>query len=94
MFEKIVVVIGATGIQGGSVISTLLQDSIYKIRGITRNTNSAKSQLLASKGVEMVEADLNDEASLVKAFEVNRQINSTTKPPLTTHNRGPTQFMQ
>lgn len=69
--SEIVAVIGATGIQGGSVISTLIEDGIYKVRGITRNVNSPKAKQLAAKGVEMVEANLDDEASLVKAFSVS-----------------------
>ena len=68
--SQIVAVVGATGIQGGSVVSTLLQDGTYKIRGITRNVTGAKATQLTAQGVEMVEANLDDEASLVKAFSV------------------------
>ena len=65
------VVFGATGIQGGSVISHFLSlnDNPYKLRGITRNTSSPASQALTAKGVEMVSANLDDTASLVQAFE-------------------------
>lgn len=66
---KIIAVIGATGAQGGSVVSTLLADRLYKIRGVTRNVQSSKAQALAARGVEMVQADLDDEQALVKAFE-------------------------
>lgn len=72
--SNIVAVIGATGIQGGSVVSTLLKDGIYKVRGITRNANSPKAHNLTVKGVEMVEADLDNEASLVEAFSVSHSI--------------------
>lgn len=65
-----IAVVGATGIQGGSVISTLLKEGIFKIRGITRNPTSTKALALAASGVEIVKADLNDEASLVAAFKV------------------------
>ncbi|KFY97937.1 hypothetical protein V500_01855 [Pseudogymnoascus sp. VKM F-4518 (FW-2643)] len=67
--SKIIAVIGATGAQGGSVISTLLADGTYKIRGVTRNVTSAQSQALAAQGVEMIQADLNDEQALIKAFK-------------------------
>ena len=66
--SKLAVVIGATGRQGNSVVSALLKDSSYKVRGITRNPSSDKAKALAAKGVEITAADLNDEASLVKAF--------------------------
>ena len=69
--SPIIAVIGSTGIQGGSVISTLLKDGIYRIRGITRNPTGPKALALAAQGVEMVKADLDDEASLVAAFKVS-----------------------
>ena len=67
--SKIVAVIGATGVQGGSVVSAFLEDETFKVRGITRNPESEKAKALAARGLEVVRADLNDEASLVKAFE-------------------------
>ncbi|KAL3440529.1 hypothetical protein BJX65DRAFT_27011 [Aspergillus insuetus] len=67
--SKLVVVIGATGTQGGSVVDALLADpSSYRVRGITRNPDSTNAQALAAKGAEIVTADLNDESSLVAAF--------------------------
>lgn len=69
MPSKIVVVVGATGGQGGSVISTLLKDNSYQLRGISRNLSSPKALELTSLGVEMVEANLDDEGSLSKAFD-------------------------
>lgn len=68
--SKTIAVVGATGAQGGSVISTLLAEGTYKIRGVSRNVLSDKSQALTAQGVEMVQADLDDEAALVKAFKV------------------------
>jgi len=68
--RKLVVVVGATGGQGGSVINRLLADGSYRLRGITRNAQSKSSQALIAKGVEMVTADLNDTQSLIAAFKV------------------------
>jgi uncharacterized protein YbjT (DUF2867 family) len=70
--RKLVVVIGATGGQGGSVISRLLDDGSYQLRGTTRNPQSKSAQALTEKGVEMVTADLNDMKSLEVAFKVLR----------------------
>lgn len=68
-------IVGATGLQGGSVLASALKTKQYRIRAITRNAQSASALKLASQGVELVVADLDDEASLVKAFEVR------TSPP-------------
>jgi hypothetical protein len=65
---KLAVIVGATGGQGNSVVRALLKDPSYKIRGITRNPSSEKGKALSAQGVEVASADLNDEASLVKAF--------------------------
>jgi len=70
------VVVGATGGQGGSVISRLLADGSYRLRGLTRNPQSKPSQALTAKGVEVVTADLNDTESLVAAFKVPISITS------------------
>lgn len=69
--SKLLVVVGATGGQGGSVVKAMREHSrhSFKIRGITRNTNSGKAKALSAQGIEMVAADLNDESSLVQAFQ-------------------------
>lgn len=68
--KKLVVVVGATGGQGGSVIKRLLGTNSYRLRGLTRNPQSETSKALTAQGVEMVAADLNDQASLTTAFKV------------------------
>lgn len=68
--QKNVVVLGATGQQGGSVVQELLREpSKYHIHGLTRNTQSVKSRALASQGVDVVQANLDDSESLEHAFE-------------------------
>jgi uncharacterized protein YbjT (DUF2867 family) len=56
--SKIITVFGATGNQGGSVITNILDDAQlskeFKIRGITRDTSKPAAQELAKKGVELV----------------------------------------
>jgi len=56
MSLPLIVVVGATGAQGGSVVEVLLKSGKWKIRGITRDVNSQKSQNLINKGVEMVKS--------------------------------------
>ncbi|KAF4455931.1 nitrogen metabolic regulation nmr [Fusarium albosuccineum] len=66
--SKLVSVIGATGIQGGSVVRALLDDNTYSVRAITRNKTSTAAQKLAENGAEVIEANLNDVSSLERAF--------------------------
>lgn len=68
---KLIVVIGATGVQGGSVISALLKNPEYKIRAVTRNASSEAAKKLAAEGVEVVTANSDDVSSLKAAFEVS-----------------------
>lgn len=68
MAQKLIVVVGATGGQGGSVIASFLKDGNWKIRGLTRNPESEGAKALSAKGVEMVKGDLGDLASLERAF--------------------------
>lgn len=69
--EKIIAIVGATGAQGKGLISSILDDSEggFKVRAITRNADSDKAKELAKMGVEVVEGNVDDKASLVKAFE-------------------------
>jgi uncharacterized protein YbjT (DUF2867 family) len=60
----LLVVVGVTGGQGGSVVSAFLKSGSYKIRGLTHKIDSRASQKLVSQGVEMVYA----EESLANAF--------------------------
>lgn len=71
--KKIIVVFGATGNQGGSVIKSFLNDpkatQEFKIRGITRDPSKPNAKALAEKGVETVTGDINDKESLKGALE-------------------------
>lgn len=68
--SKLLTVLGATGTQGGSVVAAALKSNLYKVRAITRNVNSDAAKDLSAQGVEVVAANLDDEESLVQAFEV------------------------
>jgi uncharacterized protein YbjT (DUF2867 family) len=67
--KPIVVVTGATGAQGGSVISALLKDGKYRIRGCTRDVNSEKAKQLAARGVDMARVDTTSKVDLLAAFK-------------------------
>ncbi|KAG7668584.1 hypothetical protein Ndes2526B_g03794 [Nannochloris sp. 'desiccata'] len=67
---KTVAVCGATGQQGGATVDALVKLGGFRIKAITRDTTSAKSQALAARdGVETVKADFDDLESLKAAFE-------------------------
>lgn len=53
---------------GGSVIAALKADGSFVPRAVTRNRASEAAQKLTSQGVEVVQADLWDKASLSKAL--------------------------
>jgi hypothetical protein len=78
MSRKIVSVVGATGVQGRSVVNALVKDNKYSVRAVTRNPNSEKAKALASRGVEVVKADANDLESLIAAFRGSSIIYSMT----------------
>ena len=67
---KILVVLGATGTQGGAVLRHFAEHyHDFKLRGITRKPDSAASEALKAISVQMLQADLHDTASLRRAFD-------------------------
>lgn len=68
--RKVIAVTGATGAQGGGVARAILSDPAggFACRAITRDPSKETARALASQGAELVKADLDDEASLEKAF--------------------------
>jgi uncharacterized protein YbjT (DUF2867 family) len=70
MSKKIIAVVGATGAQGGGLVRAILadKDGPFAVRAITRNPASEKGLALTKLGVEVVAADLDDQASLTRAF--------------------------
>jgi uncharacterized protein YbjT (DUF2867 family) len=68
--QKIIAVVGATGAQGGGLVRAIQDqpEAGFTARALTRNPDSDKARALADLGVEVVQADLDDEASLHAAF--------------------------
>ncbi|MCJ1235574.1 hypothetical protein MMC14_003545 [Varicellaria rhodocarpa] len=81
--SKVLAVFGATGQQGSSVINYVLKDSElsqkYKIRAITRDTNSEKAKQLKEK-VEVVRGDVLNRATLETALTGAHTIFAMTTP--------------
>lgn len=70
MSQPILAVLGATGQQGGGVARAALADSgrRFAVRALTRRPQSAAARSLLEAGAQVMEADLDDPASLVRAF--------------------------
>ncbi|KFA76231.1 hypothetical protein S40288_10300 [Stachybotrys chartarum IBT 40288] len=66
---KVIVILGATGNQGGSVADTFFEKPGWQIRALTRNTSSAKAHALAKRGAQVVTADIDNPETLPAAFE-------------------------
>lgn len=66
--RDLVLVIGATGKQGGAVASELVGAG-YRVRAMTRKPESDAAQALHRVGAEIVYGDLDDEASLGEALD-------------------------
>jgi uncharacterized protein YbjT (DUF2867 family) len=65
---KRVLVGGATGRQGTAVVDELLRRG-YAVRALTRNPSSERAAQLADRGIEVVQGDYADPASLASALE-------------------------
>jgi uncharacterized protein YbjT (DUF2867 family) len=63
-----ILIAGATGQQGGTVVDALV-GSGHTIFGLTRNPDSEKSQALAARGVTVVKGNLQDGIGLTEALE-------------------------
>ncbi|KAJ0307890.1 hypothetical protein COL5a_008157 [Colletotrichum fioriniae] len=71
--KKTLVVLGATGNQGGSVVRAFLSDttlySDWHVRGVTRNPSSKSAAKLSKLGAEMASASLSSVSELKSSFE-------------------------
>jgi uncharacterized protein YbjT (DUF2867 family) len=74
-----VVVIGATGQQGGAVAKSLF-DRGHEVRAVTRDTGSARAQALAKAGATLVDAAIEDTPALVRALEGATSLFAMTTP--------------
>ncbi|KAJ7021690.1 hypothetical protein C8F04DRAFT_1313548, partial [Mycena alexandri] len=72
--SRIVAVFGATGLQGSAVINRLLEDGNFTPRAITRDTHSEAALTLKERGVEVVQGDSGDKASLVSALRESEAV--------------------
>ncbi|KAG8883561.1 hypothetical protein FRB98_003059 [Tulasnella sp. 332] len=86
----LIVIVGATGAQGSSVIKALEEsDRPYRMRGFTRSTSKPEAVELVKRGVEMVDMDVNptqeNKQRVSKAFEGATYVFAVTVPAVTTN---------
>lgn len=77
--DRVIVVVGAAGRQGGAVTRALLKDG-WHIRALTRNPDSPKAQALAAAGAEAVQGNMDDRQSLQSAFQGAYGVYSVQNP--------------
>lgn len=65
---KTIAVAGATGAQGGAVVDALLERGA-RVRALVRSTGSERARILSGRGVELVQIDAKDSASLRNALQ-------------------------
>src|SRR5690349_15418184 len=70
MQKKVIAIFGATGAQGGGLARAILNDpnGEFSVRAITRNPDSDKAKALAKLGAEVVAGNIDDIASVKRAF--------------------------
>jgi uncharacterized protein YbjT (DUF2867 family) len=61
--ERLILVCGATGSQGGAVARSLL-DRGFRVRALTREPQKPEAQALADEGAEVVQGDMEDRSAM------------------------------
>jgi uncharacterized protein YbjT (DUF2867 family) len=65
--DKIILVTGATGKQGGAVARHLIEDG-WSVRALTRSPDKPESVKLRDLGAQIVQGDLDNPASIISAI--------------------------
>ncbi len=66
--QKVILVTGATGHQGGAVLRHLQQKG-FAVRALTRDPNQPAARALVGHGTEVIRGDLDDDGSLARAVD-------------------------
>ncbi|MVM35644.1 NAD(P)H-binding protein [Spirosoma sp. HMF4905] len=86
--KPLITIVGILGKQGNSAARTLLQSGRYRVRGITRRTDSPEAMRLARQGVELIKLplDVGYQQDFVRAFRGSAglfMMTPTIAPPAT-----------
>ena len=66
--ERLILVTGATGKQGGAVARSLL-DRGFRVRALTRDPQRPEAQALTEQGAEVVQGDMEDRSAMNRGLE-------------------------
>src|ERR687886_2667436 len=66
--ERLILVTGATGKQGGAVARSLL-DRGFRVRALTRDPQRPEAQALTEQGAEVVQGDMEDRSAIDRVLE-------------------------
>lgn len=66
--ERLVLVAGSTGNQGGAVARSLLERG-FQVRALTRDTEKPEARALSEQGAEVVSGDMDDRSSMEQVLE-------------------------
>ena len=68
--RKVIAVVGATGAQGGGLVRAILRDSAggFSALALPRDARAPKARQLSASAADVVTADLDDAASVRRAF--------------------------
>lgn len=77
--DRIIVVTGATGRQGGAVARHLLSDG-WQVRAVTRSPRGKRALQLATHGAHVFQADMADPPALRRAFRDAYGVYSVQNP--------------
>lgn len=80
MTDKLLLITGATGNQGGASARALLKAGGWRLRALVRDPTSEKAKTLAAQGVELAKGDLDDEASVMAALRGVHGVHSVQSP--------------
>jgi len=61
--ERLILVCGATGSQGGAVARSLL-DRRFRVRALTRDPQKPEAQALTEQDAEVVQGDMEDRSAM------------------------------
>ncbi|KAL4957881.1 putative hscarg dehydrogenase [Aspergillus filifer] len=93
---RVISVFGATGLQGGSVVRSLLKNKTcnFKVRAITRTPLAPKSQVLGDLGAEIAQADgwNAHQVELAVSGSWAVFVNTNSDDPIFWDPNGPTEF--
>jgi uncharacterized protein YbjT (DUF2867 family) len=68
MADKLILISGATGKQGGATLRYLAKQGGFKLRAMTRHPDGDAAKAVAALGAEVVAGDLDDAASVSRAL--------------------------